>query len=262
MQHLDRVVCLDSSPIGRSRKSNPATYTKIFEEIRELFASTLEAKIRGYTSSRFSFNVKGGRCEVCKGEGVHQIEMHFLPDVYLTCEQCGGKRFNAGTLEIKYKGYTIADILEMTVHSASEFFRMIPKVYPVLQTLEEVGLGYLRLGQPAPTLSGGEVERLKLSRELAKHSPRTLYLLDEPSKGLHFEDVVQLIGVLQRLVNQGHTVILIEHHLDILKQVDYLIDLGAFGERGELGFTGTPEDALRSDRSGIAPFLKPYLKDR
>ncbi|MGH9337381.1 MAG: excinuclease ABC subunit UvrA, partial [Vicinamibacteria bacterium] len=245
VEHLDKVIDIDQSPIGRTPRSNPATYTKAFDEIRGFFANLPEARARGYQPGRFSFNVKGGRCERCQGDGVIQVEMHFLPDVYVPCEECHGRRFNDTTLEVKYKGLSIADVLDLTVSEAAELFRNHPTTHRILETLIEVGLGYIRLGQSSPTLSGGEAQRVKLSRELAKRATgRTFYILDEPTTGLHFHDIARLLRVLRQLVDAGNTVLVIEHNLDVLKTADYLIDLGPEG--GEMGgrvvVTGTPEE--------------------
>jgi len=259
---LDKVIDIDQSPIGRTPRSNPATYTNVFTYIRELFASLPEAKLRGYRPGRFSFNVKGGRCEACQGDGVIKIEMQFLPDVYVTCEVCHGKRYNREALEIKYKGRTIADVLDMTVEEAMGFFENIPKIQSKLQTLYEVGLGYIRLGQPATTLSGGEAQRIKLSRELSRRATgRTLYILDEPTTGLHFADIEKLLNVLNRLVDAGNTVIVIEHNLDVIKTADWIIDLGPEG--GESGgwviAEGTPEQVTEMPESFTGQFLKRVL---
>jgi excinuclease ABC subunit A len=245
LEVFDKVIDIDQSPIGRTPRSNPATYTGTFDMIRELFAMTADAKIRGYKNGRFSFNVKGGRCENCKGDGIIKIEMHFLPDVYVPCEICKGKRYNRETLEVKYKGKNITEILEMTIEEACEFFKPIPKIYRKLETLEQVGLGYVRMGQPATTLSGGEAQRIKLAAELSKRSTgRTIYILDEPTTGLHFEDVKKLLGVLHKLVDQGNTVLVIEHNLDVIKTADWIIDMGPEGGNGggHVVVTGTPED--------------------
>ncbi|HSI71532.1 MAG TPA: hypothetical protein VK934_00015, partial [Fimbriimonas sp.] len=223
---LDKVIDIDQSPIGRTPRSNPATYTGTFDMIRDLFTLTQDAKIRGYKTGRFSFNVKGGRCEACKGDGMIKIEMVFLPDVYVPCEICKGKRYNRETLEVKYKGKNISDVLGMTIEEAVEFFKPIPKIFRKLETLQQVGLGYVRLGQPATTLSGGEAQRIKLAAELSKRSTgNTIYILDEPTTGLHFEDVKKLLGVLHKLVEQGNTVLVIEHNLDVIKTADWLIDM-------------------------------------
>jgi excinuclease ABC subunit A len=243
-EQLDKVIDIDQSPIGRTPRSNPATYTGTFDMIRELYALTQDAKMRGYKNGRFSFNVKGGRCEACKGDGIIKIEMHFLPDVYVPCEVCKGKRYNRETLEVKYKNKNISEVLEMTVEEAVEFFKPIPKIYRKLVTLLDVGLGYIKLGQPATTLSGGEAQRIKLAAELSKRATgRTLYILDEPTTGLHFEDVRKLLGVLHRLVDQGNTVLVIEHNLDVIKTADWLIDMGPEGGNGggQVVVTGTPE---------------------
>ncbi|SNZ11085.1 Excinuclease ABC subunit A [Persephonella hydrogeniphila] len=262
-EHIDKVINVDQSPIGRTPRSNPATYTKVFDNIRALFASTPEAKIRGYTPGRFSFNVKGGRCEACKGDGVVKIEMHFLPDVYVTCEVCGGKRYNKETLSVEYKGKNIADILDMTVAEALEFFSNIPSIRNKLKVLYDVGLDYIKLGQPATTLSGGEAQRIKLTRELSKRDTgKTLYLLDEPTTGLHSHDVEKLIKVLNRLVDKGNTVIVIEHNLDVIKSADWIIDLGPEGgdRGGQIVATGTPESVMKNPNSYTGIFLKKYLE--
>ncbi|HBR28027.1 MAG TPA: excinuclease ABC subunit UvrA [Firmicutes bacterium] len=262
IQHLDKVINIDQSPIGRTPRSNPATYTGVFDEIRTIFAETAEAKMRGYKPGRFSFNVKGGRCEACSGDGIIKIEMHFLPDVYVPCEVCKGKRYNRETLEVKYKGKSISDILEMTVEGALEFFANHPKIRRRLQTLYDVGLGYIRLGQSATTLSGGEAQRVKLSTELSKRSNgRTFYILDEPTTGLHFADVEKLLEILQRLVDSGNTVIVIEHNLDVIKTADYLIDLGPEGgtRGGEVVVAGTPEEVANHPTSYTGEVLRPLL---
>jgi len=259
---LDKVINIDQSPIGRTPRSNPATYTKVFNYIRKIFAETPEAKKRGYEKGRFSFNVKGGRCEACGGQGINQIEMHFLADVYVPCDVCGGKRYNRETLEIKYKGKTIADVLDMTVEEALEFFKNITPIKRRLQTLYDVGLGYIRLGQPATTLSGGEAQRVKISTELGKRSTGdTLYMLDEPTTGLHFEDINKLLDVLHRLREGGNTVIVIEHNLDVIKSADYLIDLGPEGghKGGQVIATGSPEEVAQKDHSYTGKFLKEVL---
>jgi excinuclease ABC subunit A len=260
---LDKVIDIDQSPIGRTPRSNPATYTGTFDMIRELFALTPDAKIRGYKPGRFSFNVKGGRCEACKGDGIIKIEMHFLPDVYVPCEVCKGKRYNRETLEVKYKGKNISEVLQMTVEEAVEFFKPIPKIYRKLATLLDVGLGYIRLGQPATTLSGGEAQRIKLSAELSKRATgRTMYILDEPTTGLHFEDVRKLLGVLHRLVDQGNTVLVIEHNLDVIKTADWLIDMGPEGGNGggEVVGMGTPEELATVELSYTGRFLREILE--
>jgi excinuclease ABC subunit A len=259
---IDKVIDIDQSPIGRTPRSNPVTYTKIFDYIRKVFASTPEAKQRGYEVGRFSFNVKGGRCEACKGQGIEQIEMHFLPDVYVPCDVCGGKRYNRETLEIKYKGKTIADVLDMNVEEALEFFENIEPIKRRLQTLYDVGLGYIRLGQPATTLSGGEAQRVKISKELGKRSTgQTLYLLDEPTTGLHFADVKKLLEVLHRLRGDGNTVVVIEHNLDVIKSADYIIDLGPEGgeKGGQLIAKGTPEVVAGIEGSYTGKFLREML---
>ncbi|MBU0576968.1 excinuclease ABC subunit UvrA [Patescibacteria group bacterium] len=262
-EHLDKIISIDQSPIGRTPRSNPATYTGVFSDIRELFASITEAKLRGYREGRFSFNVKGGRCESCQGEGMVKIEMHFLPDVYVPCEVCKGKRYNSETLEITWHGKNISDVLNMTVEEALEFFEAIPQIKNKLGTLNSVGLGYIMLGQSATTLSGGEAQRVKLSTELAKRSTgNTIYVLDEPTTGLHFEDVKKLLGVLQALVDKGNTVLTIEHNLDVIKSVDHVIDLGPEGgdEGGEIICTGTPEEVAKCKKSYTGQFLSKMLK--
>ena len=259
LDEIDKVIDIDQSPIGRTPRSNTATYTGTFDMIRDLFSKTPDAKIRGYQQGRFSFNVKGGRCESCRGDGVLKIEMHFLPDVYVPCEICKGKRYNRETLEVKYKGKSIADILQMNIEEAVEFFKAIPKIHRKLETLLEVGLGYIRMGQPATTLSGGEAQRVKLASELSKRSTgSTLYILDEPTTGLHFEDVRRLLAVLHRLVDQGNTVLVIEHNLDVIKTADWVIDLGPEGGNGggEIIATGTPESIATNERSHTGRFLK------
>jgi len=262
IEHIDKVINIDQSPIGRTPRSNPATYTGAYTPIREFFANLPEARIRGYKPGRFSFNVRGGRCERCEGQGIIRVEMHFLPDVYITCEVCGGKRFNRETLEVKYHGKNISDVLEMSVDEALEFFKNIPPIKRKLQLLHDVGLGYIKLGQPAPTLSGGEAQRVKLARELSKTATgRTLYILDEPTTGLHFEDVRLLLDVLQRLVDRGNTVVVIEHNLDVVKSADYIIDLGPEGgdRGGEIVATGTPEEVAKSRKSYTGKYLKKIL---
>ena len=262
LEHLDKVIQIDQSPIGRTPRSNPATYTGLFNDIRELFASTQDAKMRGFTASRFSFNVKGGRCEACQGDGIICIEMHFLPDVYVPCEVCKGRRYNRETLEVKYKGKSIYDVLEMTAEEGLDFFRDIPKLARRLQTLNDVGLGYVKIGQPATTLSGGEAQRVKLATELSKRSTgRTIYILDEPTTGLHIADVHKLIDVLQRLVDSGNTVVVIEHNLDLIKTADHIIDLGPEGgNRGGLIVAqGTPEQVAQVPESYTGQYLKPLL---
>jgi excinuclease ABC subunit A len=262
---LDKLVVIDQSPIGRTPRSNPATYTGAFDHIRELFSMVPEAKMRGYTQGRFSFNVKGGRCEACEGDGIIKIEMHFLPDVYVPCEVCKGKRYNAQTLEVRYKGKTIADVLEMRVDEASELFSTIPRIHNKLKTICEVGLGYIKMGQPATTLSGGEAQRVKLATELSRRSTgRTFYVLDEPTTGLHFADIHKLLEVLQRLVQTGNTVLVIEHNLDVIKTADYLIDLGPEGgdRGGTVVGTGTPEELAANSASYTGAYLVPVLEDQ
>jgi excinuclease ABC subunit A len=264
VDQIDKVINIDQSPIGRTPRSNPATYTNLFSPIRDLFAKLPESKIRGYKPGRFSFNVKGGRCEACEGHGTLRIEMQFLPDIYVPCDVCHGRRYNRETLQIRYKGKNIAEVLDQTVHEAAEFFSTFPAIVSKLQTLQDVGLGYIRLGQPAPTLSGGEAQRIKLSRELSKKATgRTLYVLDEPSVGLHAADVHKLIAVLNRLVDAGNTVIIIEHHLDIIKVADWIIDLGPEGGSGggEIVAEGTPEQIVKKRNSYTGQFLKPVLKE-
>ena len=263
LEHLDKVIAIDQSPIGRSPRSNPATYTGVFNDIRELYASTADAKMRGYTAGRFSFNVKGGRCEACQGDGILKVEMNFLPDIYVPCEVCGGKRYNRETLEVKYKGRSIADTLDMTVEEGVAFFSAIPKIARKLQTLLDVGLGYVKIGQPATTLSGGEAQRVKLATELSRQATgRTVYILDEPTTGLHAADVQRLIEVLQRLVDAGNTVVVIEHNLDVIKVADHIIDLGPEGGDGggQLVVAGTPEEVAACERSYTGRYLKPLLK--
>ena len=262
LENIDKIINIDQSPIGRSPRSNPATYTGAFDLIREIFAGTNEAKIRGYEKGRFSFNVSGGRCESCNGDGVHKIEMHFLPDVYVPCEVCKGKRYNRETLEVKYKGKNIADVLDMTVEEALEFFENIPKIKQKIQTLYDVGLGYIKLGQPSTTLSGGEAQRVKLATELSKRATgKTLYILDEPTTGLHIADVHRLVDILQRLVDTGNTIIVIEHNLDLIKTCDHIIDLGPEGgdAGGEIVAVGTPEQICKNERSYTSKFLKSKL---
>ena len=263
MEFLDKVIDIDQSPIGRTPRSNPATYTGVFNDIRELYASTADAKMRGFSAGRFSFNIKGGRCEACQGDGIVKIEMHFLPDIYVPCEVCKGRRYNRETLEVKYKGKSIYDVLEMTVEEGLEFFQSIPKIARRLQTLYDVGLGYIKIGQPATTLSGGEAQRVKLATELSRRATgKTVYILDEPTTGLHTADVHQLIGVLQKLVDGGNTVIVIEHNLDMIKTADYVIDLGPEGgdQGGTLVAAGTPEDIAAAERSYTGQYLKEILK--
>ncbi|MGL4819935.1 MAG: excinuclease ABC subunit UvrA [Bacilli bacterium] len=263
LEYIDKVVDIDQSPIGRTPRSNPATYTGVFDDIRDVFASTNEAKVRGYKKGRFSFNVKGGRCEACRGDGIIKIEMHFLPDVYVPCEVCHGKRYNRETLQVMYKGKTIADVLGMTVEDAAAFFENLPKIHRKLQTLLDVGLGYISLGQPATTLSGGEARRVKLASELHRRSTgRTIYILDEPTTGLHVHDIARLLEVLQRLVDQGETVLVIEHNLDVIKAVDHIIDLGPEGGTGggTILTTGTPEQVAEHPVSYTGKYLKPVLE--
>lgn len=263
VENIDKIINIDQSPIGRTPRSNPATYTGVFDYIRDIFANTNEAKLRGYQKGRFSFNVSGGRCEACQGDGVLKIEMHFLPDVYVPCEVCKGKRYNKETLEVKYKGKSISDILEMTVEEALEFFANVPKIKQKIQTLYDVGLGYIKLGQPSTTLSGGEAQRIKLATELSKRpTGKTLYILDEPTTGLHIADVHKLVDILQRLIDTGNTIVVIEHNLDLIKTADYIIDLGPEGgdNGGEIIATGTPEQIIRNDRSYTGKFLKKYLE--
>jgi excinuclease ABC subunit A len=262
VEKIDKVINIDQSPIGRTPRSNPATYTSVLTPIRERFASLPESKVRGYEKGRFSFNVKGGRCEACKGHGTLQIEMQFLPDIFILCDVCHGSRYNRETLQVRYKGKNIADVLDMTMDEAAEFFANIPRIKRKLKTLQDVGLGYIKLGQPSPTLSGGEAQRVKLSRELSKQATgQTLYVLDEPSVGLHAADVDKLIAVLNRLVDAGNTVVIIEHHPDIIKVADWIIDLGPEGgdAGGEIVAEGTPEQVARVDKSYTGQLLKQVL---
>jgi excinuclease ABC subunit A len=262
LEHIDKVIEIDQSPIGRTPRSNPATYCGFFTEIRTLFASVPEAKIRGYNAGRFSFNVKNGRCDVCEGGGMRVIEMNFLPDVYVHCEKCNGKRYNRETLEIRYKGKSIADVLEMTVEEACEFFQAVPYIHRKIKVLEEVGLGYITLGQSAVTLSGGEAQRVKLSTELGKRDTgKTFYILDEPTTGLHFEDIRHLLDVLNKLVDRGNTVLVIEHNMDVIKVADHIIDIGPEGGDGggRVLFEGTPEDLVKVEESHTGRFLKAEL---
>jgi excinuclease ABC subunit A len=259
---LDKVISIDQSPIGRTPRSNPATYTGVFDHIRRLFSATTEAKVRGYQPGRFSFNVKGGRCEACAGDGTIKIEMHFLPDVYVPCEVCKGARYNRDTLDITFKGKNIAEVLDMPCEEALEFFANQPAIARHMQTLVDVGLGYVRLGQPAPTLSGGEAQRIKLASELSKRSTgHTIYLLDEPTTGLHFEDIRKLLAVLSRLVDQGNTVLIIEHNLDVIKTADWIIDLGPEGGDGggQVVVEGTPETVAKTPDSYTGQFLARLL---
>ena len=263
IENIDKIINIDQSPIGRTPRSNPATYTGVFDEIRNIFAETNEAKLRGYGKGRFSFNVPGGRCESCQGDGVHKIEMHFLPDVYVPCEVCKGKRYNHETLEIKFKGKTISDVLDMTVEEALEFFDKVPKIKNKMQTLYDVGLGYIKLGQSSTTLSGGEAQRVKLATELSKRATgKTLYILDEPTTGLHIADVHRLVDILQRLVDTGNTAIVIEHNLDLIKTCDHIIDLGPEGgdAGGEIVAVGTPEQVCKNEKSYTGLFLRKYLE--
>jgi excinuclease ABC subunit A len=262
---IDKVIVIDQSPIGRTPRSNPATYTKVFDPIRQAFAETKEARVRGYQGGRFSFNVKGGRCEACQGDGLIKIEMNFLPDVYIECEECKGSRYNRETLEVKYKGKSIAEVLDMTVEEAREHFKNIPTIRNKLETLVQVGLGYIKLGQSSTTLSGGEAQRIKLTRELSKRATgRTIYLLDEPTTGLHFDDVLKLISVLNDLVSKGNTVVVIEHNLDVIKSADYIIDLGPEGGNagGRIVAAGTPEEVAEVEESHTGRFLKGRLPER
>jgi len=263
VEQLDKIIAIDQSPIGRTPRSNPATYTGVFDLIRDLFAATTDAKTRGYSKGRFSFNVKGGRCEACSGDGIIKIEMHFLPDVYVPCEVCGGKRYNRETLEVKYKGKNIFDVLDMTVEEALKFFENVPTVARKIQTLYDVGLSYVKLGQPSTELSGGEAQRIKLAAELSKRSTgKTIYILDEPTTGLHFADVHKLIDILHRLAAGGNTVVVIEHNLDVIKTADYIIDMGPEG--GDRGGTviakGTPEQVAQCPQSYTGQYVKRYLE--
>ncbi|MGB7499423.1 MAG: excinuclease ABC subunit UvrA, partial [Moheibacter sp.] len=263
LDSLDKVIEVDQSPIGRTPRSNPATYTNLFSDIRNLFSELTESKIRGYKPGRFSFNVKGGRCETCQGAGLKVIEMNFLPDVYVPCETCHGKRFNRETLEVRYKGKSIADVLGMTVNEAVEFFEPIPKIYRGVKTLQEVGLGYITLGQQSTTLSGGEAQRVKLATELSKkQTGKTIYILDEPTTGLHFEDIRVLMEVINTIVNHGNTVIIIEHNLDVIKLADHIIDIGPDGgeKGGKIVAAGTPEEIVKNKNSITGIFLKEELE--
>ncbi|MBU1522011.1 MAG: excinuclease ABC subunit A, partial [Alphaproteobacteria bacterium] len=262
MEQFDKVIDIDQSPIGRTPRSNPATYTGAFGPIRDWYAGLPESKARGYGPGRFSFNVKGGRCEACQGDGVIKIEMHFLPDVYVTCDVCKGKRYNRETLEIVFKGKSISDVLDMTVEEAAQFFKAVPPIRDKMLTLERVGLGYVKVGQPATTLSGGEAQRVKLSKELSKRATgRTLYILDEPTTGLHFEDTRKLLEVLQELVEAGNTIVVIEHNLDVIKVADYLLDFGPEGGDGggEIVAVGTPEQVAENKASWTGKYLKEVL---
>ncbi len=263
LEHIDRVIDIDQSPIGRTPRSNPATYTGLFTPIRELFAAVPEARARGYEAGRFSFNVKGGRCEACQGDGVIKVEMHFLPDVYVPCDVCKGRRYNRETLEVRYKGSSIHEVLDMTVEDARRFFQNVPAVASKLETLMDVGLSYLRLGQNATTLSGGEAQRVKLARELSKRATgRTLYILDEPTTGLHFHDIAQLLRVLERLRDEGNTIIVIEHNLDVIKTADWIVDLGPEGGDGggRLVAAGTPEQIAAHPSSYTGSYLRRTLE--
>jgi excinuclease ABC subunit A len=263
LEHIDKVIEIDQSPIGRTPRSNPATYTGVFTAIRDIYAMLPESRERGYKAGRFSFNVKGGRCEACQGDGLKRIEMNFLPDVYVTCDVCRGRRYNQETLQVKYKGKSIADLLESSVEEAVGILENIPQIQAKLKTLNEVGLGYIHLGQSSTTLSGGEAQRIKLAKELSKRQTgKTFYLLDEPTTGLHFDDVRHLLDVLQRLVDLGNTVVVIEHQLDVIKSADYLIDLGPEGgeEGGYVVATGTPEQVMRNRRSHTAEALRKIMK--
>ncbi|MBN2329665.1 MAG: ATP-binding cassette domain-containing protein, partial [Candidatus Omnitrophica bacterium] len=262
VEHIDKVIEIDQKPIGRTPRSNPATYVKVFDPIRNLFAQLPESKMRGYKPGRFSFNVAGGRCDACSGDGVNQIEMHFLPDVYVTCDVCQGKRFNRETLQVKYKGLSIADVLDLSVKEALEIFENFPRITRILDTLAHVGLDYIHLGQSAPTLSGGEAQRIKLAKELSRRDTgNTLYILDEPTTGLHFDDILKLLRVLNELVDRGNTVLVIEHNLDVIKCADWIIDLGPEGgdKGGEIVAAGAPEKVVKHPSSYTGEFLKPIL---
>jgi excinuclease ABC subunit A len=264
VEYIDKVVNVDQSPLGKTPRSNPATYTGVFSDIRNLYVGLPEAKIRGYKPGRFSFNVTGGRCEACSGNGYKTIEMNFLPDVYVPCEVCHGKRYNRETLEVRFKGKSIADVLDMTIHQAVEFFENVPQILYKIKTVQEVGLGYIKLGQSSTTLSGGESQRVKLAAELSKRDTgKTLYILDEPTTGLHFEDIRVLLGALDKLTNKGNTVIVIEHNLDVIKMADYMIDMGPEGGKdgGEILSFGTPEEVAKSQKGYTPKFLKEELKD-
>ena len=265
LENVDKVVDVDQTPLGRTPRSNPTTYTNVFNDIRNLFVDLPEAKIRGYKPGRFSFNVKGGRCETCSGNGYKSIEMNFLPDVMVPCEECRGKRYNRETLEVRFRGKSIADILDMTINQAVEFFENQPSILQKIKVLQDVGLGYIKLGQPSTTLSGGESQRVKLATELAKRDTgRTLYILDEPTTGLHFEDIRVLLGVLNRLVDKGNTVIIVEHNLDIIKAADHIIEMGPQGGRngGQILFSCTPEEMVEAGIGYTAPYLKEMLGER
>ena len=263
IEQLDKVINIDQSPIGRTPRSNPATYTGVFDQIRDLFAGTPDAKAKGYKKGRFSFNVKGGRCEACGGDGIIKIEMHFLPDVYVPCEVCGGKRYNRETLEVKYKGKSIFDVLDMTVEEAVPFFENLPSIRRKIETLNDVGLSYVKLGQPSTTLSGGEAQRIKLATELSKRSTgKTIYILDEPTTGLHFADVHKLVDILHKLAEGGNTVVVIEHNLDVIKTADYIIDMGPEGGEGggTVVGTGTPEQITKIKESYTGIYIKNMLE--
>ena len=265
LKNIDKIINIDQSPIGRTPRSNPATYTGVFDMIRSLFSQTTEAKLRGYKPGRFSFNVKGGRCESCRGDGIIKIEMHFLPDVYVPCEVCKGARYNTETLEVKYKGKSISDVLDMIVDEAVEFFKNVPRIANKLQIMQDVGLGYVKLGQAATTLSGGEAQRVKLATELSKRSTgKTMYILDEPTTGLHAADIHKLLAILQRLVDGGDTVVVIEHNLDVIKSADHIIDLGPEGgdKGGTIVVEGTPEKVAKTKKSYTGRFLKPLLEEK
>ena len=263
VEQLDKIIDIDQSPIGRTPRSNPATYTGVFDQIRDLFASTTDAKTMGYSKGRFSFNVKGGRCEACSGDGIIKIEMHFLPDVYVPCEVCGGKRYNRETLEVKYKGKSIYDVLDMTVEEALTFFENVPSIARKIQTLYDVGLSYVKLGQPSTTLSGGEAQRVKLATELSRRGTgKTIYVLDEPTTGLHFADVHKLVEILRKLSEGGNTVVVIEHNLDVIKVADYIIDIGPEGgdKGGTIVAAGIPEEVAKVKKSYTGQYVKKYLK--
>ncbi len=263
VEQLDKVISIDQSPIGRTPRSNPATYTGVFDMIRDLFASTQDAKMKGYQKGRFSFNVKGGRCEACSGDGIVKIEMNFLPDVYVPCEVCEGKRYNRETLDVKYKGKSIFDVLDMTIEEAVHFFENVPGIKRKIETLNDVGLSYLKLGHPSTSLSGGEAQRIKLATELSRRSTgKTIYILDEPTTGLHFADVHKLVDILQRLTEGGNTVVVIEHNLDVIKTADYIIDIGPEGgdKGGTVIATGTPEEIAKKKKSYTGQYVKKYLK--
>ncbi len=263
VEQLDKIINIDQSPIGRTPRSNPATYTGVFDMIRDMFAATADAKARGYKKGRFSFNVKGGRCEACAGDGIIKIEMHFLSDIYVPCEVCQGKRYNRETLEVKYKGKSIFDVLDMTVEEALKFFENVPSIRRKLETLNDVGLSYIKLGQPSTTLSGGEAQRVKLATELSKRSTgKTIYILDEPTTGLHFADVHRLVEILRRLTEGGNTVVVIEHNLDVIKTADYIIDIGPDGgdRGGTVVASGTPEEVAKVPESYTGKYIKKYLE--